>query len=250
MEIEGVAAVVVGGASGLGRAAAEGLAAQGAGVTILDLNEAKGREVAASLGGAFQHVDVTDEKSIAAALLRVEAAQGAARILVTCAGIAPVAQTIGPDGAAHDAGLFRKVIGVNLLGTGLMLASFAARLATVAPIGEERGVIINTASIAAFDGPSGQMAYSASKGGVAAMTLPAARDLARYRIRVMTIAPGMFRTPMVDRLTDVQKDTLGSLAPFPNRLGTPEEYARLVVSIVTNPMLNGEVIRLDGGHRL
>jgi len=195
-------------------------------------------------------VDATDEHSVVRAFQAVETAGDVGRILVNCAGIAPVMQTIGSDGQPHSAELFRKVISVNLLGTAIVLATFAARLAVADTIGEERGVIINTASIAAFEGGSGQLAYSASKAGVAAMALPAARDLAKHRIRVMTIAPGMFRTPMIDMLNEQQKDALGSRVPFPNRLGLPDEYASLVMSVVANPMLNGETIRLDGAYRL
>jgi NAD(P)-dependent dehydrogenase (short-subunit alcohol dehydrogenase family) len=250
MDISGATAIIVGGASGLGSATARHLAELGAKVAIFDQNRVMGEAVADAIGGAFCSVDIIDDGNIDAGFEAVQDIYGTARILVNCAGIAPVAKTIGQDGRPHESDLFRKVIAINLVGTFTVLTRFAACLAAADSVGEERGVIINTASIAAFDGPSGQIAYAASKGGVAAMTLSAARDLAPHKIRVMTIAPGMFRTAMVDMLSDSQKVALGARVPFPNRLGFPEEFARLVENIITNPMLNGDVIRLDGAHRL
>lgn len=250
MNIQGLAAIVTGGASGLGGATAERLAARGAKVTILDLNSGQGESKAAELGGLFVRTDVTSEEQVEAALDRAEAAHGTARILVNCAGIAPPAKVIDRNGKAVSLGDFTKIIHINLIGTFNVLSKFAARLHLAQPVGEERGVIINTASVAAFEGQIGQAAYAASKAGVAGMALPVARELARYGIRVMTIAPGIFWTPMLAALPQEAQDSLGQQVPFPNRLGKPEEYAALVESIVTNPMLNGEVIRLDGAIRM
>jgi len=173
-----------------------------------------------------------------------------ARILVNCAGIAPPVKTVGKEFAPHPMDVFRRVIEVNLIGTFTVITKFAARLAQADPVGEERGVIVNTASVAAFEGQIGQVAYSASKGGVAGMCLPIARDLSQYGIRVMTIAPGLFLTPMVKGLPQAAQDSLGKMSPFPQRLGDPSEYALLVKSIVANPMLNGETIRLDAAIRM
>lgn len=250
MNIEGLAAIVTGGASGLGGATAERLAARGAKVTILDLNSDQGEAHAAKLGGLFVRTDVTSEEQVEAALDRAEAVHGTSRILVNCAGIAPPAKVIGRDGKAVPLADFAKIININLIGTFNMLSKFAARLHLADPVGEERGVIVNTASVAAFEGQIGQAAYAASKAGVAGMTLPIAREFARYGIRVMTIAPGIFWTPMLAGLPQEAQDSLGRQVPFPSRLGKPEEYAALVESIVTNPMLNGEVIRLDGAIRM
>ena len=250
MDINGVGAIVTGGASGLGQATAEALAAAGARVTILDLDRARGEAVAAGINGRFISTDVTDEASVEAALAESEDAHGVARVLVNCAGIAPPAKVIGKDGAATPLGHFSKIVTINLIGTYNVLSKFAARLAQAEPLGEERGVIVNTASVAAFEGQMGQSAYSASKAGVVGMTLPIARELARSGIRVMTIAPGIFWTPMLESLPQEAQDSLGHQVPFPNRLGKPSEYAQLVQSIVSNPMLNGEVIRLDGAIRM
>ena len=250
MEIRGTAAIVTGGASGLGAATAQLLAAKGAKVTILDASVEAGEKLASEIGGRFAKVDVRDEGSVDAALAAAAAAHGVARVLVNCAGIAVGARTVGRDGAPHALDLWRKVIEINLVGSFCVLSRFAARLAAAEPIGEERGVAINTASVAAYDGQVGQTAYSASKGGVVGMTLPAARDLAPLGIRVMTIAPGIFWTPMLGGMSDAVRDSLIAQAVHPKRLGKPEEYALLVESIVTNPMLNGEVIRLDGAVRL
>ncbi len=250
MDINGVAAIVTGGASGLGGATARMLAANGATVTVFDLNDAAGEAVAAEIGGLFARVDVTDEASVTAGLDAAEAAHGVARILVNCAGVAPAIKTVGREQVPHPMADFRRAIEINLVGSFLVLSRFAARLVAADAIGEERGVIINTASVAAYEGQVGQVAYAASKGGVVAMTLPVARDLARDRIRVMTIAPGIFWTPMLAGLPQAAQDSLGTQVPHPSRLGRPEEYALLAQSIIANPMLNGETIRLDGAIRM
>jgi NAD(P)-dependent dehydrogenase (short-subunit alcohol dehydrogenase family) len=189
---------------------------------------------------------------VAAALAQAAAAHGAARIVVNCAGVAPAARTVDREGRAHDAALFARVVGVNLLGTFNVASQLAAAMAALEPLGEdgERGVIVNTASVAAMEGQIGQIAYAASKGGVAAMTLPMARDLAKSGIRVMTIAPGLFLTPMLEALPQEAQASLGAQVPFPARLGDPGEFAALVMQIVENPMLNGTLIRLDGAIRM
>lgn len=250
MNIEAMAAIITGGASGLGGATAERLAARGARVAILDLDSDRGKAKAAELGGLFIRTDVTSEDQVDAALEQAQAAHGTARILVNCAGIAPPAKVIGRDGQPTPLADFTKIVSINLIGTFNMLSRFASRLHMAEPVGEERGVIVNTASVAAFEGQIGQAAYAASKAGVVGMSLPVARELARYGIRVMTIAPGIFWTPMLAGLPQETQDSLGRQVPFPSRLGKPEEYAALVESIVTNPMLNGEVIRLDGAIRM
>ncbi|MFG6283199.1 SDR family NAD(P)-dependent oxidoreductase [Sphingomonas sp. S6] len=250
MNIDGIAAIVTGGASGLGGGTARRLAAQGAKVTIFDLNADLGTALAQEIGGHFVRVDVTDEQAVADAIGQAEGINGKARILVNCAGIGPPAKVIDRDGNALPLASFSKIVTINLIGTFNVLSKFAAALHTAAPIGEERGVVINTASVAAYDGQIGQAAYAASKGGVVGMTLPIARELARYGIRVMTIAPGIFWTPLLATLPQEAQDSLGAQVPFPSRLGQPDEYARLVESIVTNPMLNGETIRLDGAIRM
>lgn len=250
MNIDGLAAVITGGASGLGAATAAMLAGRGAHVTILDMNAEAGAAHATAIGGRFVQTDVTDEASVVAGLHAAERAQGVARILVNCAGVAPAIKTVGKENAVHPLSAFRRTLDINLIGTFTAITHVAARMAAVDPIGEERGVIVNTASVAAFDGQIGQVAYAASKAAVAGMTLPIARDLAQYRIRVMTIAPGIFLTPMLMGLPQAAQDSLGIQVPHPSRLGRPEEYAALVETIVTNPMLNGEVIRLDGAIRM
>jgi len=250
MEIGNAAAIVTGGASGLGGATAAMLAARGAKVTLFDRDAAAGTAHATAIGGRFAQVDVTDDAAIDAALAEAEAAHGIARILVNCAGIAPAIKTVGKENVPHPLAAFRQAIEVNLVGSFAVIARFAASLAATDPIGEERGVIVNTASVAAYDGQVGQAAYAASKGGVVGMTLPIARDLAQHRIRVMTIAPGIFLTPMLMGLPPAAQESLGTQVPHPSRLGRPEEYAALVETIVTNPMLNGEVIRLDGAIRM
>ncbi len=250
MKLDGLAAVVTGGASGLGGATVRMLAENGAKVTIFDLDEKRGTETAREVGGRYIAVDVTDKGSIEQGLEQAEQSHGVARILVNCAGIAPVGRVVDKSGAPHDIALFRKAVEVNLIGTFNMLSVFAARLSSADILGEERGVVINTASVAAYDGQIGQCAYAASKGGVVALTLPAARDLAKSQIRVMTIAPGIFITPMLTGLPQAAQDSLGQQVPHPSRLGQPDEYASLVKAIIDNPMLNGEVIRLDGAIRM
>jgi NAD(P)-dependent dehydrogenase (short-subunit alcohol dehydrogenase family) len=250
MNLKNVAAIVTGGASGLGAATAEMLANEGARVTIFDMNETAGRAQAKKIGGAFLQVNVTDQASVNDAVSIAEREYGVARVLVNCAGIATGAKTVGKEFIPHPIDQFRKTIEINLIGTFNVISQFAARLAAADPIGEERGVIINTASVAAFDGQIGQAAYSASKGGVVGMTLPIARDLAQYGIRVVTIAPGIFYTPMMAGMPQNVQDSLGKQVPFPSRLGQPAEYAMLVKSIIDNPMLNGETIRLDGAIRM
>jgi NAD(P)-dependent dehydrogenase (short-subunit alcohol dehydrogenase family) len=247
MEIAGLAVIVTGGASGLGGATARHLAALGAKVTIFDLNEESGRAHAQAIGGRFVKVDISREDSVISALDEAESFHGVARVFVGCAG---VAKTVGRDAVPHSLRQFRDTIEVNLIGNFSVSSRFAARLSEIEPLAEERGVIINTASVAAYEGQIGQVAYAASKGGVVAMTLPMARDLASLSIRVVTIAPGLFWTPMLAALPQEAQDSLGSQVPFPARLGKPQEYAHLVESIVRNPMLNGETIRLDGAIRM
>ncbi|EIT68969.1 MULTISPECIES: SDR family NAD(P)-dependent oxidoreductase [Hydrocarboniphaga] len=250
MEIKGATAIVTGGASGLGGATAERLAKAGARVTIFDLNAELGKKKAAEIGGHFVAVNVTDEAAVEAGLDESEGVNGKARILVNCAGIGPPGKVIGRDGKALPLAEFSKIVAINLFGTFNVLSKFAARLHTADPIGEERGVIVNTASVAAYEGQIGQPAYAASKAGVVGMTLPIARELARYGIRVNTIAPGLFLTPLLESLPQEAQDSLGRQVPFPSRLGKPNEYALLVESIVVNPMFNGETIRLDGAIRM
>lgn len=250
MDINGVAAIVTGGASGLGGGTARRLARAGAKVTIFDLNEALGTALAKEIGGHFEKVDVVDEGAVAKAIASAEALNGKARILVNCAGIGPPAKVIDREGQPLPLASFSKIVTINLIGTFNVLSKFAAALHAADPLGEERGVVINTASVAAYDGQIGQAAYSASKGGVVGMTLPIARELARYGIRVMTIAPGIFWTPLLETLPQEAQDSLGAQVPFPSRLGQPDEHAHLVEAIVTNPMLNGETIRLDGAIRM
>lgn len=247
MQIEGLQAVVTGGASGLGEATAKMLAEAGARVAIFDMNTERGEAVAADIGGSFHQVDVADSASVAAGLAGLSP-----RICVNCAGIAPGAKTVDRDGNAHDAALFAKAIGINLIGSFNVASQCAALMAAQSPLDADgaRGVIINTASVAAFEGQIGQTAYAASKGGVAALTLPMARDLARSGVRVMAIAPGLFLTPMLEGLPTEVQESLGAQAPFPARLGKPNEYANLVRHIVENQMLNGEVIRLDAAIRM
>lgn len=249
MDIAGAAAVVSGGASGLGRGTTQRLAREGAKVAILDLDSTGGEALAREVGGLFFKTDVRQSEQVAQALAAAANVHGEARILVNCAGVATGAKVVGRDGRPAPLADFSRVLEINLIGTFNLLSQFAARLLPLEPVGEERGVIINTASIAAFDGQIGQAAYSASKSGVVGMTLPIARELARYAIRVMSIAPGIFLTPMLTSLSDAAQELLGK-APFPARAGTPDEFARLVRDIVANPMLNGETIRLDGAIRL
>lgn len=246
-----IAAVVTGGSSGLGEATARRLAGEGVKVTIFDMNVEKGEAVARDIGGQFVAVDVTSEDSVVSGFKAARDHFGPERILVNCAGIAPVAKTTS-RGEPHPMEMFEKVIAVNLVGSFRCIAHSSTSMAGLDPLtGDgERGVIVSTASVAAFDGQIGQVAYAASKGGVAAMTLPVARDLSKSGIRVMTIAPGTFETPMLMALSQEVRDSLGQQVPFPSRLGRPDEYAQLVQSICENPMLNGETIRLDGAIRM
>lgn len=244
-----VAAVVTGGASGLGAATARQLAAAGCKVAIFDM--ADGTAAAAEIGATFHEADVTSEESLKAAFNAARAANGQERILVNCAGIAPVAKTVS-RGEHHPFAMFAKVLDVNLTGTFRASAIAALGMSGTDPVTDdgEKGVIIMTASVAAFDGQIGQAAYAASKGGVAGLTLPLARDLSQHGIRVMTIAPGIFETPMLIGLGEKVVNSLGEQVPFPKRLGKPDEYAQLALSICENPLLNGTTIRLDGAIRM
>ena len=249
MEIQGKVFIVTGGASGLGEGTARMLAREGGKVVIADLQVDKGEALAKELGGAFVKCDVSKEEDGQAVVAKA-VSMGKLMGLVNCAGIAPAAKTVGKEGA-HDLGLYTKVITVNLVGSFNMIRLAADAMSKNQPESTgERGVMISTASVAAYDGQIGQAAYSASKGGVVGMTLPIARDLARNGIRNMTIAPGIFGTPMMFTMPKEVQESLAASVPFPSRLGTPEDYAKLVHQIVTNEMLNGEVIRLDGAIRL
>jgi NAD(P)-dependent dehydrogenase (short-subunit alcohol dehydrogenase family) len=252
MDINGLAAIVTGGASGLGAATAELLAARGAKVTLFDLNAELGEAKAAEIGGRFALVNVTDEDAVTNAIAEAEAVNGKARILINCAGIGPPAKVLNRDGSPLPLADFAKIMNINLIGTFNVLSKFAARIHDAEPLNEdgERGVIINTASVAAFEGQIGQPAYAASKGGIVGMALPIAREFARYGIRVNTIAPGIFWTPLLGSLPQEAQDSLGRQVPFPSRLGKPVEYAKMVEAIVINPMVNAEVIRLDGAIRM
>jgi NAD(P)-dependent dehydrogenase (short-subunit alcohol dehydrogenase family) len=246
MQLDGIGALVAGGASGLGEATARELAERGARVTVADLNEERGAALAAELGGAFMAADVTDEVQVRAAVSSVDGL----RLAVSCAGIGWAERTVKKDGPAALQP-FETVVRVNLIGTFNVLRFAAAAMAAGEPDAQgERGAVVMTASIAAFDGQIGQTAYAASKGGVVGLTLPAARDLARLGIRVCTIAPGLFDTPLLAALPQETRDALGASIPFPPRLGRPEEYARLACHIAENTMLNGEVLRLDGALRM
>lgn len=250
MIIQDAGAAVFGGASGLGEASARRLAAEGAHVVIADLNEERGSALADEIGGSFVRTDVTNGDEVQAAVDRAAEAPQGLRVSVTCAGLGQPGKLLGKEGPT-PLDHFEKIIAVNLLGTINTLRVAAARMVQNAPNDEgERGVCINTASIAAFDGQIGQVAYAASKGGVVGLTLPVARELARSGVRVVTIAPGLFNTPMMAALPDAAKESLGQSVPFPPRLGRPEEYADLVEHIVSNVMLNGETIRLDGSLRM
>ncbi len=250
MQVKGHAALVSGGGSGLGAATARALAAAGARVAVLDINEAAAQAVAAEVGGIAVRCDVVDAASGEAAVAAAKASHGAARILINCAGIAPPARILGRTGPLPLAD-FRRMIDINLIGSFNLLRLAAADMAELPELEEgERGVIISTASVAAYEGQIGQAAYAASKGGIVAMTLPAAREFARIGIRVNAIAPGLFSTPMMASLPQAAQDSLGASVPFPSRLGRPEEYASLVLAIVGNVMINGETIRLDGALRM
>jgi NAD(P)-dependent dehydrogenase (short-subunit alcohol dehydrogenase family) len=250
MEIAGKSALVAGGASGLGEATARGLVEAGAAVTIADLNAEKGEALAAELGATFVSADVTDEAAVSSAVESAANHEGGLRISVCCAGIG-WAERVAHKGGPHNLEFFSNVVKVNLIGTFNVLRLAAAAMSENESDEEgERGVCVNTASIAAYDGQIGQIAYSASKGGIVGMTLPAARDMAKRGVRVNTIAPGLFDTPLLAALPEEARTALGEGIPFPSRLGRPEEYARLVTQIVANPMLNGETIRLDGALRM
>ncbi len=249
MQIAGQVFIVTGGASGLGEGTARMLAREGGKVVVADVQDERGRAVAAEIGGAFVRCDVSQEADGQAAVAQA-LALGRLGGLVNCAGIGPAARTVGKDGA-HPLALFAKTITVNLVGSFNMIRLAAEAMCRNAPEPSgERGVLISTASVAAYDGQIGQAAYSASKGGIVGMTLPIARDLARNGIRNMTIAPGIFGTPMLFGMPKDVQDALAAGVPFPSRLGTPEDYAKLVRHIIDNEMLNGEVIRLDGAIRL
>jgi NAD(P)-dependent dehydrogenase (short-subunit alcohol dehydrogenase family) len=249
MDIQGKVFIVTGGASGLGEGTARMLAAHGGKVVIADLQADKGEAIAKELGGAFVKCDVSSEDDGKAAVAKA-LSLGKLVGLVNCAGIAPAVKTVGKDGA-HPLAVFAKTVSVNLVGSFNMIRLAAEAMAKNEPEPTgERGVLISTASVAAYDGQIGQAAYSASKGGIVGMTLPIARDLARNGIRNMTIAPGIFGTPMLFTMPQEVQDALAASVPFPSRLGTPADYAKLVHQIVTNEMLNGEVIRLDGAIRL
>lgn len=253
----GVAAVVTGAASGLGAATARALAERGVKVAIFDRNVSAGEDLAQAIGGVFCEVDVTDDASVDAGFAKARAAHGQERVLVNCAGIAPAARTVGRDRAtgavrAHDMAAFEKAILINLVGTFRCIAQSAAGMVTLEPLDEagSRGAIVSTGSIAAQDGQVGQAAYAASKGGVLAMTLPIARDLMNDGIRVNTILPGVFETPMVSGMPQAVQDALAAMVPFPKRLGKPEEYAALALVLLEQDYLNGEAIRLDGAIRM
>ena len=251
MQINGKAALVTGGGSGLGEATARELARLGAQVAVLDLNLDNAKRVAADIGGIAIQTDVSSGESMQAAIDQAAAAHGPARILMQIAGIGTAKRVIGKDGNAAPLEDFIKVVNVNLIGTYNAARLFAAACAKLDPMEDgERGAMVFTASVAAFDGQVGQQAYSASKGGVVGMTLPMARDLAQHGIRVCTIAPGLFATPLMRTLPEPVQQSLAASIPFPSRLGKPEEFAELACHIVTNGHLNGEVIRLDGALRM
>jgi len=250
MKLEGIAAIVTGGASGLGASTARMLAGRGAKVAVFDLNQQAARDLIQDIGGVFCKVDVSEEGSVVAGLSEAEQRHGVARVLVNCAGVPAAVKTVTKGNAYHPLDTFRRVIEINLIGTFNVISKFAARLSAWETQEEERGVVINTASVAAYDGQIGQAAYASSKAGVVGLTLPVARDLAQHRIRVVTLAPGLFLTPMMMRLSPELRDSLGMQVPHPSRLGRPDEYAQLVESILANPMVNGEVIRIDGALRM
>ncbi len=254
MQIQGQAALVTGGGSGLGAAVARELARLGARVAVLDVNEAGAQAVAAEIGANQAlglRCDITDSASVAAALDAAQAAHGPARILMNIAGIGGARRIVGRDGSPAPLEDFERVVRVNLVGTYNMIRLAAARMVGLEPLTDgERGVMVNTASVAAYDGQVGQEAYAASKGGVVSLTLPLARDLAQWGVRVVTLAPGLFATPLMKELPEAVQQSLAASIPFPKRLGHPEEFAALAAHVVSNGHLNGEVIRLDGALRL
>jgi NAD(P)-dependent dehydrogenase (short-subunit alcohol dehydrogenase family) len=251
MDVKGLSAIVTGGGSGMGAETARHLAKAGAKVALLDINKTNVEATAKEIGGLAIECDVTNEASAKAALETARGKHGPARILINCAGIAPGARVAGKDGP-HDLALFTKVLNVNLIGTFNMIRLAAAEMSAADALNDtgERGVIINTASVAAFEGQIGQAAYSASKGGVVGMTLPIARELARFGIRVVTIAPSLIETPMLGGMTKEVQESLIATTIFPKRLGQPAEFAKLALHVVDNAMINGETIRLDGAVRL
>ena len=250
MDINGAVAVVTGGASGLGAATARALAAEGAKVAILDVNDDLGGAIAGELGGIFAHCDVTSEDDVMAGV-DAAAQLGEIRVVVNCAGIGPPCRTLARDGTPHSLALFRKVIDINLVGTfNTIRVAASAMMGNEPDENNDRGAIINTASVAAYDGQIGQAAYSASKGGIVGMTLPIARDLSVLGIRVSTIAPGIIDTPLLAGLPEPAKESLGRQVLHPKRLGRPDEYAELVMLLVTHEYMNGESIRMDGGIRM
>jgi len=245
-------AVISGGAQGLGAATVRALRARGAPVSVLDRNQARGAALAAETGATFLHADVTSEDSVEAALQESRTAQGVERLCVNCAGIAPAQRTVGRNGS-HDMAVFEQTVAVNLVGSFRLMSKSAAAMAAAEPLpgpDGERGLIVNTASVAAFDGQVGQTAYAASKGGIRSLCLPAARDLAPLKIRVMTIAPGIFDTAMLADMPQPVRDSLAAQVPYPRRLGDSGEYAELVCFLAEAPYLNGEVVRLDGALRM
>ena len=256
MDVSGIAAVVTGAASGLGEATARELASRGAKVAVFDRDAEKGQRVASDIGGVFCEVDVTSNEKVAAAFAAAREAHGQERVLVNCAGVANAAKTVGRDKQTGEVKFypmqqFELAIGINLIGTFRCIAHAAAGMVTLDPIEDgERGCIINTASVAAEDGQIGQAAYSASKGGVLAMTLPIARDLMNEGVRVNTILPGVFKTPMVAMMPEHVQDALGAQVPFPKRLGQPHEYAQLACFLIENSYMNAAAVRLDGGIRM
>jgi NAD(P)-dependent dehydrogenase (short-subunit alcohol dehydrogenase family) len=253
MNLNGVAAIVSGGASGLGEATVRDLAAAGCHVVVADLNEERGKAVADSVGGVFARTDVADEDSVAEAVAAAEAVGGPLRVAVSCAGIGWASRTVGRDGTPHDLGVYRKVIDINLIGTFNVMRIAAAAMAKTEPADADgqRGVVINTASIAGIEGQTGQVAYSASKGGIIGMTVPAARDLSAIGVRVNTICPGIIDTPIYGAgpASDDFKAKLIAPVVFPKRMGTAAEFAKLVRSLIDNDYMNAEVVRFDGGIR-
>jgi len=251
MKIDGSVALVTGGASGLGEATVRQLVSQGGRVVIVDLNADRGKQLAAELGDAatFARADVSNADEVQAAVDQATS-MGTLRAAINCAGIGMAMRTVGKDGTPHDLGVFQKVISVNLVGTFNVLRLASSAMAKNDPEDGERGVVVNTASVAAFDGQIGQVAYSASKGGIVGMTLPAARDLSKAQIRVVTIAPGTFDTPLLGMLPDEIRTALAAAIPHPSRLGRPQEFGALACHIVENSYINGEVIRVDGAIRM
>jgi len=251
MNIAGQSVIVTGGGSGLGAETAREMSRRDAKVAVLDINGDAAAAIAAEIGGVAMRCDITDTASVEAALAKVAEAHGPARVLLNVAGIGGAKRIVGKDGRAAPLEDFRRVVEINLIGTYNVTRLVAAQMVMQPPLTDgERGVIVNTASVAAFDGQIGQEAYAASKGGLVAMTLPLARDLAQFGVRVCTVAPGLFLTPLMAELPQVVQESLAASIPFPKRLGKPEEFAHLAASIVENIALNGEVIRLDGALRM